>query len=98
MKMTWSEQNCRTKTEPSKNKPDSLVSQREPTVSSQVLLIAFNLSLIQRAMEFALKYEAKSPGHAHNRRQLHLFTEQKKKEKKKKGSAFISAADSVSVV
>lgn len=29
-------------------------------------------------MEFALKCEAKSPGHAHNRRQLHLFTEQKK--------------------
>lgn len=29
-------------------------------------------------MEFALKYEAKSPGHVHNRRQLHLFTEQKR--------------------
>lgn len=49
---------------------------------SYVLLIAFNPSLIQRAKEFALKYEAKSPGHTHNRRQLHLFTEQRKKKKK----------------
>lgn len=45
---------------------------------SYVLLIAFNPSLIQRAKEFALKYVAKSPGHTHNRRQLHLFTEQKR--------------------
>lgn len=58
--------------------PDSLVSQRELTVPSEVLLITFNLSLKQRMMEFALKCEVKPPGHANNRRQLHLFTEQKK--------------------
>lgn len=56
------------------------------------LLIAFNLSLIQREMEFALKCEAKSPWDAHNRRQLHLFTGQKEIV-----SAFIFAADSVSL-
>lgn len=49
------------------------------TVPSDVLLITFNLSLKQRMMEFALKCEAEPPGHANNRRQLHLFTEQKKK-------------------
>lgn len=47
-------------------------------VPSDVLLITFNLSLKQRMMEFALKCEAEPPGHANNRRQLHLFTEQKK--------------------
>lgn len=51
--------------------------QREQTELSEVLLIAFNLSLIQRVMEFALKYEGSACRHTHNRIQLRLLTVQK---------------------
>lgn len=54
-----------------------LVLQREQTVLSQVLLIAFNLSLKQKEMEFALEYEGEPRRHVHNRIQLQLLTVQK---------------------
>lgn len=89
--ITCPKENCWAKREAWKtNKKNTfpLSSKENQLCLHAFLLIALNLSLKQRAMEFALKYEAKCPGHAHNRRQLHLFAEQGTKKK----SAFLFAA------